>query len=374
MLDSFNWQEWTAVTGDWRFHIFAIVFCTLLINFVIRRTISRIADGVKEKTENNWDDAFIHALEKPISLFTWILGLTLTLGILGEQTGDEIYAYADGIRRIGIIICVIWFLVRGVKNTELNVIAKGYRESVEYDPTTAVAMSKLGRLSLIITGGLVVLESLGVSVSGILAFGGVGGIAIGFAARDLLANFFGGLTIYLDRPFSVGEWVRSPDREIEGTVEDIGLRITRIRTFDQRPLYVPNAIFTNIVVENPSRMFNRRISESVGVRYADLSVVKKIADDIREMLQNHDEIDQERTLIVNFTQFNSSSLDIMVYTFTRTTKWVEYHRVREDVLLKVADIILEHGAEVAFPTRTLHLPDGLEVNNKAQAENDDETR
>ena len=103
------------------------------------------------------------------------------------------------------------------------------------------------------------MQALGYSISGVLAFGGIGGIAVGFAAKDLLANFFGGLMIYLDRPFSVGDWIRSPDKNIEGTVEEIGWRLTRIRTFDKRPLYVPNSTFTQISVENPSRMLNRRI-------------------------------------------------------------------------------------------------------------------
>ena len=118
-----------------------------------------------------------------------------------------------------------------------------------------------------------ILQSLGVSVSGLLAFGGIGGIAVGFAARDLLANFLGGLSIYLDRPFTVGDWIRSPDREIEGTVEEIGWRMTRIRTFDQRPLYVPNSIFASVALENPSRMNNRRIYETLGIRYEDAACI-----------------------------------------------------------------------------------------------------
>ncbi|WP_258868179.1 mechanosensitive ion channel family protein [Alkalilimnicola ehrlichii] len=122
---------------------------------------------------------------------------------------------------------------------------------------------------VIVIAGLVVLQTLGISIAGVLAFGGVGGIAVGFAARDLLANFFGGLTVYLDRPFSVGDWIRSPDREIEGTVERIGWRQTRIRTFDLRPLYVPNSTFNSIALENPSRMSNRRIFETIGIRYND---------------------------------------------------------------------------------------------------------
>lgn len=220
------------------------------------------------------------------------------------------------------------------------------------------AIGKLLRISVAITAVLIGLQSLGFSVSGVLAFGGVGGIAVGFAARDLLANFFGGLMVYLDRPFAIGDWFRSPDRNIEGTVEDIGWRVTRIRTFDKRPLYVPNAVFTQVALENPSRMTNRRIYETVGVRYDDFHAVPAIVQDIKAMLRAHPEIDTNQTLIVNFNQFAASSLDIMIYTFTRTTQWVLYHEIKQDVLMKVGQIIERHGAEIAFPTQTVHLPDG----------------
>jgi MscS family membrane protein len=217
------------------------------------------------------------------------------------------------------------------------------------------AIGKLLRLSIIITTALVVLQSFGYSVSGVMAFGGIGGIAVGFAAKDLLANFFGGLMIYLDRPFKVGDWIRSPDKEIEGTVEEIGWRQTRIRTFDKRPLYVPNGTFANISVENPSRMTNRRIYETIGVRYEDAGHVPAIVADVHAMLRQHGEIDQQQTLIVNLNSFGASSVDFFVYTFTRTTNWVRYHDIKQDVLLRILNIIEGHGAEVAFPTRTLHL-------------------
>ena len=200
-----------------------------------------------------------------------------------------------------------------------------------------------------------VAQTLGFQITGLLALGGVGGIAVGFAAKDILANFFGGLTIYLDRPFSVGEWIRSPDKAIEGTVEFISWRHTRIRGFNKNPIYVPNSVFTSIVVENPSRMSHRRFKETIGLRYDDFEQVAAIVADIKSMLQSHPGIDATQTLIVNFNQFGPSSLDLMVYTFTKTTVWVEYHEVKQDVLLKIGEIVAEHGAEVAFPTQTLHL-------------------
>jgi len=189
----------------------------------------------------------------------------------------------------------------------------------------------------------------------LLAFGGVGGIAVGFAARDMLANFLGGLSIFLDRPFAVGDWIRSPDREIEGTVEDVGWRMTRIRTFDQRPLYVPNSVFSTVAIENPSRMSNRRIYETIGVRYDDAAVMEQIVAEVKALLQQHDDIDKGKTLMVNFVAFGASSLDFFIYCFTRTTDWATYHEVKQDVLISILKIIEGHGAEVAFPTRTVLL-------------------
>ncbi|MDW3139099.1 mechanosensitive ion channel family protein, partial [Vibrio sp. 1288] len=184
-------------------------------------------------------------------------------------------------------------------------------------------------------------------LSGLLTFGGVGGLIVGLAAKDLLSNFFGGLMIYFDRPFKVGDWIRSPDRQIEGTVERIGWRMTSIRTFDKRPLYVPNSVFSNIVVENPSRMLNRRIYEVVGLRYDDADKVPEIITAVREMLKNHKDIDTRQTLIVNFDTFGPSSLNFFIYTFTKTVNWVRYHEVKQDVLLKVVGIIKEHNADIA---------------------------
>jgi MscS family membrane protein len=238
------------------------------------------------------------------------------------------------------------------------------------DQTTSQAIGKLLKAATLITALLVILQTLGFSVSGVLAFGGIGGIAVGFAARDLLANFFGAIMLYFDRPFAVGDWVRSPDREIEGTVEEIGWRLTRIRTFDQRPLYVPNAIFANISVENPSRMFNRRIFETIGLRYQDADKMRTIIDRVHHYLSEHEALETEtRTLIVNFNSYAASSLDFFIYTFTKTTNWVEFHRIKEAVLLRIFEIIREEGADIAFPTRTLHMahepvPEGAVPSNE----------
>jgi len=165
----------------------------------------------------------------------------------------------------------------------------------------------------------------------------------------------------------VGDWVRSPDREIEGTVEHIGWRLTVIRTFDKRPLYVPNSMFTSVSLENPSRMTHRRIYETMGVRYDDLGKLPAIIGDVKQMLIDHPEIDHNQTLIVNFNSYGASSLDFFIYTFTVTTNWIKFHEVKQDVLFRIARIVESHGAEFAFPTRTVHLIEEPAIEPVSQA-------
>ena len=277
--------------------------------------------------------------------------------------GSFIFSAVSPLYRTGVLVVICWFLIRFITRAERNIILAKRTSGEEIDQSTVDAIAKLLRISVIIIGFLVVLQSLGYSISGVLAFGGVGGIAVGFAARDLLANFFGGLMIYMDRPFNVGEWIRSPDKEIEGTVEKIGWRLTTIRTFDKRPLYIPNSIFNNISVENPSRMSNRRIKETIGIRYDDLSKMEKIINDVRKMLKEHADIDTTKTLIVNFNEFAPSSLDFFIYTFTKTTDWIRYHEIKQDILLNIINIVESNGAECAFPTSTLHISTEIDASN-----------
>lgn len=332
--------------------VFFVVFITMLLSFMWRRLQQKIHKQFM-KTKNNWDDAIIISLSKPVTAIIWGVGGWIIVRYLFG------YQIQSTVRDIGLVIVVSWFLIRFIREAETNLSQMNSDKTNEnrIDKSTIEAISKLLRVSVSITTTLVILQTMGVSISAVLAFGGIGGIAIGFAAKDLLANFFGGLMIYLDRPFSVGDWIRSSDRNIEGTVEYIGWRQTRIRTFDKRPLYVPNAIFNSITVENPSRMKNRRIYETIGIRYDDIASMADIVKQVKTMLSNHPEIDTSQTLIVNFNHFSDSSIDFFIYTFTKTTDWVYFHEIKEDVLLKIAAIIESVGAEIAYPTQRVQLDD-----------------
>jgi MscS family membrane protein len=290
------------------------------------------------------------------------MGLSVAAELIAEHQSQSQLEMIATLRYLALIVLITLFVIRMAKEIEKGYIASGG------DETTVTAIAKLARISIIITAVLMVMQSLGVSISGVLAFGGIGGIAVGFAAKDLLANFFGGLVIYMDRPFKVGDWIRSPDRDIEGTVVKIGWRLTEIRTFDQRPLYVPNSAFSTIALQNPSRMLNRRIYETIGIRYDDIQEMHAIVASVKAMLQGHPAIAQDKTMIVNFNAFNASSVDFMVYTFTKTTNWVEFHEIKQAVLLEIAGIIRDHGAEIAYPTQTLHVaePVGMSASESSE--------
>ena len=194
----------------WVAETFAIVLATGVIRLIAKQLFDRIARQI-EKTNNLYDDALVEAIRKPLGAGIWVLGISFAAESVGDGEQAEIFAHIDTLRDVAIVWLLIWFALRFIRFVEEQVVAKGYR-SRPVDQTTARAVGKLLRAATLITGLLLVLQAFGFSISGVLAFGGIGGIAIGFAARDLLANFFGALMIFLDRPFSVGDWIRSPDR------------------------------------------------------------------------------------------------------------------------------------------------------------------
>ncbi len=355
-----NWLLTIAGDNAWVVQAFLIVFIALLCNLIVRLGLRRLREKFKA-TPNLWDDAIVLATQGPATLLVWVIGFTFAADIVHAATKAPIFNAIESIRQIGVISAITWFLLRLVRFLQRNIVVRTKSTGKPIDIATTDAVGKLLRASILITAGLVALQTLGFSISGILAFGGIGGIALGFAAKDLLANFFGGLMLYLDRPFAVGDWVRSPDREIEGTVEDIGWRLTRIRSFDMRPIYIPNGVFSTMAIINPSRMTHRQIYETIGIRYCDADKMAAIVAEVRAMLDTHADIDHTQTTIVNFNAFAPSSLDFFIYAYTHTTSWVKFHEIKQDILLKINHIITAHHAEIAFPTSTIHVPQAVQV-------------
>ncbi len=363
--EGWNWLVDWAGDERWLVTVVGLLIAALLVDIVQRAIVGRLKRHA-ERTSSVWDDVIVAALGSPVSLLIWVLALMLTLEIAGARVDWAVADVAGELRTLGIVAAGIWFGVRLARGIEEGLIRQYVTSGAGSGPdrTTIDALGKLLRAVVVVAGVLVAVQSLGFSISGVVAFGGVGGLAVGFAARDLLANLFGGVIVHMDRPFAVGDWIRSPEREIEGTVEAIGWRLARVRTFDMRPLYIPNSVFATVLVENPSRMSHRRIYETLGVRYQDVTVVDAIVRDIRAMLAAREDVDDEQPLIVNLVSFGASSLEIMIYCLVTEKRWVAFHALKEDVMLAAAGIVRQHGAEIAYPTTTLHvasMPGGAPV-------------
>jgi len=345
ILQNYNIDHWLV-------KVFIIIFIIIIIN-ITTRILLNVVKGQVKKTNNLWDDCVINSIYRPLTILVWLLGIIFTL----EFFNSDLKALSISsetlinIKKAGIILVISLFLINLTNNFQKTITNNNKKNNIDVDEATYEAVSKIVRLSIIITSSLIILQTFGFSISGVLAFGGIGGVAVGFAAKDMLANFFGGLMIYLDRPFRKGDWIRSPDRDLEGTVESIGWRQTAIRNFRKNIIYIPNSVFMNIIVENPSRMTHRRIKEVIGLRYKDLSKMVHIVNDVKNMLSSHKDIDHDQVTIVNFNSYNDSSIDFFINTYADTKDWVKYHEIKQDVLIQVGNIIEKHGAEIAFPTR-----------------------
>lgn len=306
-----------------------------------------------EQSQGNLFGASLYASYAPAKSFLLLASLWYSIELVVMLWQFNLDTKQYPIVHLLTAIALSWYGFRVVNTIERASLTE--TDDNKLDRTAVIGIAKVSRLLLTIVLVIVAFDLLGLDPSGLIALGGVSGAALAFASKDLVSNWFGGIMLYLDKPFKVGDWIRSPDREIEGTVEYIGWRITKIRTFDKRPLYVPNSLFNNITVQNPSRMTHRRIYESIGIRYDDVEQVKGIVSAIEAYVKTSPVIDSSQTVIVNFNGFGASSLDIMVYCMTITTDWETFHSHKQQVLLGIADIVLEHGAEFAFPTQTLHI-------------------
>ncbi len=321
----------------------------MLLNFGIKRLLL-----ASQKTATVWDDALLESFKGPVTLLVWSVGLTYAAELAWRDVDEGLNRIIANLRNLAVIVSLAWLVVRFLNNIEKSILAQRYQK-IKLDAVGLRALNKALKAATVITAALMALSTMGYSISGVLAFGGIGGIAIGFAARDLLANFFGGLMIYLDRPFSEGERISSPDGAIRGTVEDIGWRLTKIRTFEMRALYVPNSTFANIAIENISRMTHRRIREMIGVRYDDVAKVPEIAKQIEEMFVASGNIDTNQSIVVRLANFGASSVDIFVNVYTKTVDWSEFHEVKQQLMMQIHRIVEDNRAEIAFPTTTVHV-------------------
>lgn len=323
-----------------------VLFLSAMFHLVVSRIFSRWVQDNSAPARGE----LVNALRIPVLATPWIIFLLfLVHGVIDHETAG----WHDNLLLVENTLLILmpgwmfWLMAARV-NQIISASSTVWASTI-----SGSTLSRTCQLLVVITVLASIAKMLGYSFSTLLAFGGVGGIVLGFAAKEWLANFFGGLMLMLDKPFTEGDWIRSPDRSIEGHVELIGWRLTRIRTFDRRPLYVPNSLFTGIVVENPSRMRNRRMVENFGLRYEDMEKLPFVLNRILDQLKLNPDIDAGEPLYACFIRYDDSSLLCQVRVHIKRTDRVGFLQVQQWVLLMIAEAVAEQGAEFAYPTRRL---------------------
>jgi MscS family membrane protein len=331
--------------------VFAIVVFVIFLFFrkIFTKYIVKFLNFLAKNTKNTIDDKILSLLIEPIRFSIIIVGLYISLQIISISNG-----IIDNIFRSLFFFIIFWFLYNGIVvfNDEIKQFSKNFGK--ELFEEINLFITKAIKIFIVIIALVIILQVWNINVSAFIASLGLGGLAFALAAKDTASNLFGGLTLLADKSLKMKDWIKVGS--VEGVVEEIGLRTTKIRTFEKSLITMPNQILANTPVENFSRRGVRRIKFRVSITYDTSSnVIENVVKEIRYMLENHEYIEQNETMLVRFDKFEDSNLSIFIYTFTSTSNWAKYLEIKEDINIKVIKIIETNKSEFAFPSQTIYV-------------------
>lgn len=331
-----------------------VLLVFLILRKIFAKYIIKILKKMTSKTATQIDDLLLAAFEKPLKSLFVVFGFFIALSILPTTlisltTKNIIIMFL----RVIVILLIAWGLYNFSTSSLLFFDGVEKRLGLEINKAIAPFISNILKFIIISLAIVLIISEFGYEISGFIAGLGLGGLAFALAAQETASSIFGGIVILLDRPFTIGDWIETPS--VEGVVEEITLRSTRIRTFANAQSVMPNATLAKESITNWSRMGKRRITFKIGVTYSTKKEkMQACIDQIRKMLIEHEEVHKE-TVFVYFDQFNDSSLDIFLYFFTITTNWQKFLEVKEDINYKIMDILEKEDVSFAFPSRSIYI-------------------
>jgi len=334
-----------------------LALLSILLGFLGRWIVTAVSKRLlrlAKKTRFKLDDVIITSLQKPLEWTMVLLGIfgALFLLDLPKEPIDFIKFRLNLFKTSGTFI-VVWCCIRLADGIGGLWEEKAKKTESKLDDQLVPIVRRSLKVFLYIIGIVFILQNLGYSVTSLLAGLSISGLALGFASQNTIANLFGSLVIFLDKPFQIGDWIEMDN--IEGTVEDVGLRTIRVRTFANSIITVPNSKFTTNAINNWSRMKKRRIKMTIGVTYSSTpGKLEELVEKIRDIIRRDENLMQD-FFLVNFSGFGPSSLDIFIYCFTKSTVWAEFLQARQEFMIKIMHAVKELGLDFAFPTQTVHV-------------------
>lgn len=349
-----------------------IIFLSLVLRKFLSRKILEYVQSVSKHDHPTFHERFLKTLTQPLSFVFVMLGIYFSLRLF-VLPPDLKATLSTSFQAVGTFI-LFWVIYRLIEPSSF--LFYSFSKAFDTDLTEELKsfIVTILKTLVVIVGFLSILQTFGINVAAFLAGLGLVGMAVAFAAQDTIKNLFGSLMIFTDRTFRKGDWIKTPD--VEGTVEDIGLRSTVIRQFDKAIVIIPNARLMGAAITNFSRMTQRRITWRFGLTYETSSQqLESIVKNIRQWLEENPDIEsdpQKVTTLIHVDQFNTSSIDIFCYFFTKTTNWAQFMAIKEQSILAFKKIIEEEGASFAYPSRTMYVKEdqakgkGLKIDQLAK--------
>jgi len=360
MSEVFRYLSSTTVLGL-SLENLTLAFLAILAGLLVRKLLSavvlRYIAHLTRRTHTDLDDMILEAVRKPLEVGVVLIFIALALTVLQvppDQAKAERILHA--LLSLATTVVVTWLLFRVVDAFAKYLGNLASQTDSKVDDALIPLGQKAIKIFLFLLAFLVALQNIGYSVTGLVAGLGIGGLALALAAQDTVANLFGSVMILLDRPFRVGDWIKGTD--FEGTVEEVGFRSTRVRTFPRTLVTVPNKQMADMVIDNQQAMPARRIQIVVGVTYATTPAqMRQALEGIRAIIERLPGMWAEGTL-VRFNEFGASSLNILVRCFTTNIGMDEHSRVREELHFAIMDLFESLGIEFAFPSQTIYYGGG----------------
>lgn len=328
-----------------------ILLLFILFRNIFTKYVFQLILKLAGKTPTDFFTKIFLSFERPLGWGFIILGLYVAMDYFPfiEQHNALFLKFL----RSMVIVLITWGLFNLSSPTTGILISVNEKINNKIDLILLPFISRTIRVILIAISISIIGQEFDYDVNGLVAGLGLGGLAFALAAKEAVGNLIGGIVIVTEKPFSIGEWILTPS--VEGTVEDINFRSTKIRTFSQALVTVPNSTLANEPITNWSRMGKRRINFHLGLNYqTSKEQIERVVMRIEHMLRTHEEIHPD-TIMVAFDHYNDSSLDILMYFFTNTTVWAEHVKIKHDINLAIMGILEEEGVEVAFPSRTIYV-------------------
>ncbi len=342
-----NWHSW-LLEHAWIVEAGFILLLLFLFNFLLKRALDRSKQKAQIK-ENDWRVHLDSSVIFPLKALLWVLSSSFLFYLTAQELKlADTLGFIAPLRNVAIVFFLTWFLIRWKKVFHNAMAARRVRGKPTFDPVSLEIIGKLFTIGVLFVALLVILGLFGLNIVPLVTFGGIGAAAFGFASREVIANFFGGLMLYATRPFTVNDLIEIPAKKITGHVEEIGWYATALRDLEKKPIYIPNALFSSEILLNLSRITHRCIEEKVRIRYADADKASNIIDEIRTLFDRHPEIDSHQPINIYLLTFGPYALEIEIKAYTLSTRYEDFMEIKQELLLHVHQIIESAGAEMAI--------------------------